>query len=104
MQNRIRVANAVDFGFILDQSEAGKGDCNMAASTTKNNQDEISLGLTSTCYPAANLFRTSQTQIKYEHLVAGVAGGLISSAILHPLDTIKTRLAGAIASIFYRTT
>ena len=35
-------------------------------------------------------------QVKYEHLVAGVAGGVVSTAILHPLDTIRTRLAGAV--------
>ena len=33
--------------------------------------------------------------IKYEHLLAGIAGGVVSTTILHPLDTIRTRLAGA---------
>ncbi|XP_031332085.1 mitochondrial folate transporter/carrier-like [Photinus pyralis] len=31
--------------------------------------------------------------VKYEHLVAGVAGGLASTLILHPLDLIKIRFA-----------
>ena len=31
--------------------------------------------------------------IKYEHLVAGLAGGLTSTLILHPLDVIKIRFA-----------
>ena len=32
--------------------------------------------------------------IRYEHLVAGVAGGLVSTLITHPFDLIKLRLAG----------
>lgn len=31
--------------------------------------------------------------VKYEHLVAGVSGGLTSTLILHPLDLIKIRFA-----------
>lgn len=31
--------------------------------------------------------------IKYEHLVAGVSGGVISTLVLHPLDVIKIRFA-----------
>lgn len=33
------------------------------------------------------------SQIKYEHLVAGISGGVTSTLILHPLDVIKIRLA-----------
>jgi len=31
--------------------------------------------------------------VKYEHLVAGVGGGLVSTLLLHPLDLLKIRLA-----------
>jgi solute carrier family 25 folate transporter 32 len=31
--------------------------------------------------------------VKYEHLVAGVSGGVISTLILHPLDLLKIRFA-----------
>ncbi|KAL3276650.1 hypothetical protein HHI36_012022 [Cryptolaemus montrouzieri] len=31
------------------------------------------------------------SHVKYEHLVAGVSGGVISSLILHPLDLLKIR-------------
>lgn len=31
--------------------------------------------------------------IKYEHLIAGISGGLTSTLILHPLDLIKIRFA-----------
>lgn len=32
--------------------------------------------------------------IKYEHLIAGISGGAISTLILHPLDLMKIRFAG----------
>lgn len=32
--------------------------------------------------------------IKYEHLLAGISGGAISTLILHPLDLMKIRFAG----------
>ena len=31
---------------------------------------------------------------KYEHFVAGISGGVVSTLMLHPLDLIKTRFAG----------
>lgn len=33
------------------------------------------------------------SNVKYEHLLAGLSGGLVSTLILHPLDVIKIRLA-----------
>ena len=37
----------------------------------------------------------SPRTVRYEFsLLAGLAGGVASSSLLHPLDTIKTRLAG----------
>ena len=32
--------------------------------------------------------------IRYEHLLAGVSGGVTSTLVLHPLDLIKIRLQG----------
>ena len=32
--------------------------------------------------------------VQYEHLFAGVAGGITSTLVLHPLDLLKIRLAG----------
>ena len=32
--------------------------------------------------------------VRYEHLIAGVTGGVTSTLILHPLDLIKIRFAG----------
>ena len=33
-------------------------------------------------------------ELRYRHLVAGVAGGVTSTLITHPFDLIKLRLAG----------
>lgn len=35
------------------------------------------------------------SHVKYEHLIAGVSGGAISTLILHPLDLMKIRFAGS---------
>ena len=32
--------------------------------------------------------------VKYEHLVAGLSGGVISTLVTHPFDLIKLRFAG----------
>jgi solute carrier family 25 folate transporter 32 len=32
--------------------------------------------------------------MRYEHLAAGVTGGVLSTLVLHPLDLLKIRLAG----------
>nr|CAH0101155.1 unnamed protein product [Daphnia galeata] len=61
------------------------------SSTITSPKDETTL-VSAVCLPMTALFRRYQ-QIKYEHLVAGIAGGVVSSTILHPLDTIRTRLA-----------
>lgn len=34
------------------------------------------------------------SHFKFEHLLAGVSGGAISTLILHPLDLMKIRFAG----------
>lgn len=39
---------------------------------------------------AAALFK----HVKYEHLVAGITGGVTSTLLLHPLDLLKIRFAG----------
>ncbi len=39
-----------------------------------------------------DLASTART-VKYEHLVAGVSGGVVSTLVLHPLDLLKIRFA-----------
>lgn len=39
------------------------------------------------------------SQVKYEHMVAGISGGVTSTLILHPLDLIKIRFAGKYATV-----
>lgn len=46
---------------------------------------------TSNGTPVANTRLLSH--LKYEHFVAGISGGVISTLMLHPLDLIKTRFA-----------
>lgn len=41
------------------------------------------------------------SHFKYEHLVAGVSGGVTSTLLLHPLDLIKIRFAGEFFQLFY---
>jgi len=40
-----------------------------------------------------SVFSSLMASLQYEHLVAGVAGGVSSTLILHPLDLIKIRFA-----------
>lgn len=40
------------------------------------------------------------SHVKYEHLVAGISGGVTSTLILHPLDLIKIRFAGKLYFYF----
>lgn len=40
-----------------------------------------------------NIKNNLLNQIKYEHLIAGISGGVTSTLILHPLDVIKIRFA-----------
>lgn len=45
---------------------------------------------------ASSLF----SQLKYEHLVAGISGGVLSTMVLHPLDLIKIRFQGGTSISF----
>lgn len=36
------------------------------------------------------------SHVRYEHLIAGISGGLASTLVLHPLDLLKVRFAGEI--------
>lgn len=42
----------------------------------------------------SNTGLTVLKHVKYEHLIAGITGGVTSTLILHPLDLIKIRFAG----------
>ena len=52
------------------------------------------LKTTSTTAAAGSRKKSLFSHVKYEHLVAGVSGGVTSTLILHPLDLIKIRFAG----------
>ena len=38
-------------------------------------------------------FVASMKAVKYEHLIAGLSGGAVSTLLLHPLDLLKIRFA-----------
>ena len=44
--------------------------------------------------------KAPESLVKYEHLLAGVSGGIVSTVTLHPLDLLKVRLAGKFFRLF----
>lgn len=55
-------------------------------------------GLSSKPVPAVSLaghVKQVFTHVKIENLVAGLSGGVVSTLVLHPLDLVKIRFAGA---------
>ena len=53
-----------------------------------------------------NIVKTLNSTIKhlnYEHLIAGVCGGVIATLSLHPLDVIKVKFQGMYTPVFYLT-
>ncbi len=44
--------------------------------------------------PATSQRPSITRYIRYEHLLAGVSGGVTSTLVLHPLDLIKIRFQG----------
>lgn len=39
------------------------------------------------------------SHLKYEHMIAGISGGVTSTLLLHPLDLIKIRFAGELKNL-----
>ena len=39
----------------------------------------------------AGLASSTVRAVKFEHLIAGLSGGVVSTLVLHPLDLIKIR-------------
>lgn len=48
-----------------------------------------------------NFIKNAFSNVKYEHLVAGISGGVVSTLALHPLDLVKIRLAGNYYFVLY---
>jgi len=75
-------------------SSASSGD--HEADEEKNKQNDknptpISYKSTSIPSPPRTVYAGLRSHIQYEHLLAGVTGGITSSLLLHPLDLIKVR-------------
>ena len=58
-------------------------------------QQQQSVQQTTTISSLSNTF----SNVRYQHLVAGISGGITSTLALHPLDLLKVRLAGLYSSI-----
>lgn len=65
----------------------------MAESKYQNNEEKMTT-IKTTGTTGARPVLPALRHFKYEHLVAGVSGGVISTLLLHPLDLIKIRFAG----------
>ena len=47
-----------------------------------------------------NLKASFYSNFRWEYMVAGIAGGVVSTTVLHPLDLIKIRFQGLLLYIF----
>lgn len=74
--SKVKVHDAELFLIDSKNSEELKNNTNMKNHTTKKSNISIF------------------SHFKYEHLLAGISGGAISTLILHPLDLMKIRFAG----------
>lgn len=64
-----------------------------------NNSGQITSNTTTMKNSTSSTYNSSfsvLSHLKYEHLIAGISGGAISTLILHPLDLMKIRFAGKI--------
>ncbi|CAG2120115.1 unnamed protein product, partial [Medioppia subpectinata] len=58
-----------------------------------NKPKTITNGNNSSSPPSTSWLTKCRAHVKYEHLMAGVVGGVTSTLVLHPLDLLKIRLA-----------
>jgi len=47
----------------------------------------------------SSLQQSVLSHFRWQHMVAGVSGGVISTLVLHPLDLIKIRFQGKLVSL-----
>lgn len=78
----VKVKENVDVAFHIESNNNQQLNIanNNNSSTMKNHNNGNALSLFS--------------HVKYQHLLAGISGGAISTLILHPLDLMKIRFAG----------
>ncbi|ERL94312.1 hypothetical protein D910_11593 [Dendroctonus ponderosae] len=77
----VKVKDNVDASFHIESNKSSNQQLNSqtANTTMKNHSNGNSISLLS--------------HVKYQHLLAGMSGGAISTLILHPLDLMKIRFA-----------
>lgn len=83
----VKVKDNVDASFHIESNKSSNQQLNSqtANTTMKNHSNGNSISLLS--------------HVKYQHLLAGMSGGAISTLILHPLDLMKIRFAGMYITI-----
>ena len=92
LYQRVRKGQVVD-GYIKRVRDDGKVDLTLSQpgfSKDKMSGNSVSNG---NVRGLASFLTTIRT-IRYEHLVAGISGGVVSTLVLHPLDLLKIRFAG----------
>lgn len=84
MSTVVKVKDNVDVPFHIESNNSGSQQLtNTSSNIMKNHSNGNSI----------------LSHFKYQHLLAGMSGGAISTLILHPLDLMKIRFAGKIIFI-----
>lgn len=79
MSTIVKVKDNVDVPFHIESNNSGSQQLtNTSSNIMKNHSNGNSI----------------LSHLKYQHLLAGISGGAISTLILHPLDLMKIRFAG----------
>lgn len=78
MSTIVKVKDNVDVPFHIESNNSGSQQLTNTSTIMKNHSNGNSI----------------LSHLKYQHLLAGISGGAISTLILHPLDLMKIRFAG----------
>lgn len=78
-------------------ASVGKDETGFSANKSITNDEQFDTGkmsaIKSSGTPETARLLPMLSHLKYEHFVAGISGGVVSTLMLHPLDLIKTRFA-----------
>ncbi|XP_026670692.1 mitochondrial folate transporter/carrier isoform X3 [Ceratina calcarata] len=80
-------------GFFVDGSIANEQKQKQQQQQQELVTENMSAAMKSSTTPANSRVLPMLSHFRYEHFVAGISGGVVSTLMLHPLDLIKTRFA-----------